>query len=149
MVGRPVSGTAPQWIAIVLFAMAYVFGARDNVGHFLADLRRGKFHFNIDLLMVVAAAGAAVLGEWAEGALLLFLFSLGHALEHYALGRARKAITALAELAPSRATVLRVESGLRREIEVLIGDVKPGDHVVVKPAERVPVDGTCSKAALA
>ncbi len=136
------SGTAPRWIAIVLFAMAYVFGARDNVGHFLADLKRGKFHFNIDLLMVVAAAGAAVLGEWAEGALLLFLFSLGHALEHYALGRARKAITALAELAPSRATVLRMESGLRREMEVLIGDVKPGDHVVVKPAERVPVDGT-------
>ncbi len=135
------SGTAPRWIATVLFAMAYVFGARDNVGHFLADLRRGKFHFNIDLLMVVAAAGAAVLGEWAEGALLLFLFSLGHALEHYALGRARKAITALAELAPSRATVLRMESGLRREMEVLIGEVKPGDHVVVKPAERVPVDG--------
>ena len=136
------SGAASRWVAIALFVMAYFFGARDNVGHFLADVRRGKFHFNIDLLMVVAAAGAAVLGEWAEGALLLFLFSLGHALEHYALGRARNAITALAELAPSRATVLRMESGGRREVEVLIAGVKPGDQVVVKPAERIPVDGT-------
>lgn len=131
-----------RWIAILLFLASYVFGARDNVGHFLADLRRGKFHFNIDLLMVVAAAGAAALGQWAEGALLLFLFSLGHALEHYALGRARHAITALAELAPSSATVVRNEQGVRREVAVAIAEVKPGDQVVVKPAERLPVDGT-------
>ena len=134
--------TEPRWMAIALFVASYVFGARDNVGHFLADLRRGKFHFNIDLLMVVAAAGAAALGEWAEGALLLFLFSLGHALEHYALGRARNAITALAELAPSRATVVRTENGEKHEVAVAIAEVKPGDQVVVKPAERVPVDGT-------
>jgi hypothetical protein len=55
--------------------------------------------FEIDTLMLVAAAGAAALGAWAEGALLLFLFSLGHALEHYAMGRAKKAIEALAKLA--------------------------------------------------
>ncbi len=134
--------TEPRWMAIALFVASYVFGARDNVGHFLADLRRGKFHFNIDLLMVVAASGAAALGEWAEGALLLFLFSLGHALEHYALGRARNAITALAELAPSRAMVVRTENGVKHEVAVAIAEVKPGDQVVVKPAERVPVDGT-------
>ncbi|MBX9856541.1 MAG: heavy metal translocating P-type ATPase [Gemmatimonadaceae bacterium] len=132
----------PRWIPITTYVLSYVFGARDNVGHFLGDLRRGKFHFNIDLLMVVAAAGAAVLGEWAEGALLLVLFSLGHALEHYALGRARSAITALAELAPSRATVLRAENGVQREVVVGIDLVRPGDVVIVKPAERVPVDGT-------
>lgn len=132
----------PRWIPITTYVLSYVFGARDNVGHFLGDLRRGKFHFNIDLLMVVVAAGAAVLGEWAEGALLLFLFSLGHALEHYALGRARSAITALAELAPSRATVLRADNGVRREVVVGIELVRPGDVVIVKPAERVPVDGT-------
>lgn len=51
--------------------------------------------FDIDVLMVIAALGAAVVGEWAEGSLLLFLFSLGHALEHYALGRARQAIQSL------------------------------------------------------
>ena len=45
----------PEWAAIVLFVISYFFGARDNVGHFLGDLRKGRFHFNIDLLMVVAA----------------------------------------------------------------------------------------------
>src|SRR3546814_12735742 len=63
--------------------------------------------FEIDTLMLVAAAGAAALGAWAEGALLLFLFSLGHALEHYAMGRAKKAIEALAKLEPDTATVRR------------------------------------------
>ncbi len=129
---------APAAVPIGFYVAAYVFGARDNVGHFLGDLRRGKFHFNIDLLMVVAAIGAAILGAWLEGALLLFLFSLGHALEHYALGRARNAIAALAELAPQTATVVR--DG--QEATVPIADVRPGDRVVVKPAERIPVDGT-------
>ncbi len=132
------TGRGDALIVLALFLGAYVFGARDNVGHFIADLRHGKFHFNIDLLMVVAALGAAALGEWAEGALLLFLFSLGHALESYAMGRARNAIKALAELAPQTALVLRAG----RDVTVPIGEVQPGDHVVVKPAERLPVDGT-------
>ena len=140
LVGR--AGVSLFHLPLLLYAAAYAFGARDNIGHFLNDLRKGHFHFDIDLLMVVAAAGAAILGQWVEGALLLFLFSLGHALEHYALGRARNAIKALAELAPSRGTVLRDVSGVRREIDVPIEDVHPGDHVVVKPAERIPVDGT-------
>ncbi|MFN8583163.1 MAG: heavy metal translocating P-type ATPase [Gemmatimonadaceae bacterium] len=124
-------------VALALYGGAYVFGARDNVGHFVGDLRKGRVRFNIDLLMVVAAAGAAVLGEWADGALLLFLFSLGHALEHYALGRARGAIKALAGLAPERATVLR--DG--REESVPVGQVRAGDRVVIRPAERIAVDG--------
>lgn len=132
----------PPAVPIALYLLSYLFGARDNVGHFLKDLRKGHFHFNIDLLMVVAAAGAAMLGQWVEGALLLFLFSLGHALEHYALGRARHAIQALAELAPSRALVLRDDAGVQREVEIPIEEVRPGDRVVVKPAGRIPVDGT-------
>ena len=124
-------------VSIGTYLVAYFYGARDNVSHAIRDLRRGRVRFNIDLLMVVAAMGAAALGSWAEGGLLLFLFSLGHALEHYALGRARHAISALAELSPQRATVVR--DGV--EADVAIEDVRPGDHVVVKPAERIPVDG--------
>jgi Cd2+/Zn2+-exporting ATPase len=135
LLGRSAGETAPVVVAIYLGA--YFFGARDNVGHLFADLRRGHFHFNIDLLMVVAAVGAATLGAWAEGALLLFLFSLGHALEHYALGRARGAIAALAELAPQSATVRR--DG--QDTTVPIDQVRPDDLVVVKPAERIAVDG--------
>lgn len=136
LVGRFTS--VAEAVPIGFYVAAYFFGARDNVGHFIGDLRRGKFHFNIDLLMVVAAIGAAILGEWVEGALLLFLFSLGHALEHYALGRARNAIASLAELAPQTAIVVR--DG--QESAIPIADVVPGDRVVVKPAERIPVDGT-------
>jgi Cd2+/Zn2+-exporting ATPase len=87
--------------------------------------------------MLVAAVGAAALGKWAEGALLLFLFSLGHSLEHYAMGRARKAIEALAELAPETATVRR--SGGTEEVPVAALQV--ADIVIVKPNERLPCDG--------
>jgi len=128
---------APTWAAIALFVAAYGFGARDNVSHLLTDIRGKHFHFNIDLLMVVAAVGAAILGQWAEGALLLFLFSLGHALEHYALGRARNAITALAELAPQTALIRR--DG--KDQVTPIAEVRPGDVAIVKPGERIAIDG--------
>ncbi len=134
-------GNVSARIPLALYIVSYAFGARDNIAHFVADLKKGKFHFNIDFLMVVAAIGAAILGQWVEGALLLFLFSLGHALEHYALGRARQAISALAELAPTRAVVIRDDDGVQRDVEVPIEQVRPGDLVVVKPAGRFPVDG--------
>ncbi len=93
--------------------------------------------FDIDTLMLVAAMGAAALGEWAEGALLLFLFSLGHALEHSAMDRARRAIEALAELAPKTALVRR--DGV--EVEVPVDELLRGDRVIVKPGQRLPADG--------
>ena len=127
-------------VAIAFYAGAYVFGGYDLVHHAWASLRKGGFRFDIDLLMLVAATGAAVLGEWAEGAFLLFLFSIAHAMEHYALDRARGAIRALGELAPRRARVKR--NG--REEEVPVEQVTPGTVVIVRPAERIPVDGTVS-----
>ena len=123
--------------ALASYVIAYVLGARSNVNHFIKDLRRGAMRFDIDLLMVVAAVGAAALGQWREGAFLLFLFSLGHAAEHYALGRARSAITALADLAPQEALV--VSGGQTRRVP--IADVRAGDAVLIKPGERVSVDG--------
>lgn len=127
----------PRPVAIAFYVGAYAFGAYDLASHAFGGLRRGRFSFDIDLLMLLAALGAAALGEWAEGAFLLFLFSLAHALEHYALGRARNAIRALADLAPSIARVLR--DG--RETEVPVEQVAVGEVVVVRPADRIPVDG--------
>ena len=128
---------ASESVAVSLYVAAYVFGGYDLVRHALHSLRRGRFSFDIDLLMLLAAAGAAVLGEWAEGAFLLFLFSSAHALEHYALGRARDSIKALANLAPAMARVER--DGATQEVPV--ADVQIGDRVLVQPAERIPVDG--------
>jgi Zn2+/Cd2+-exporting ATPase len=127
----------PRPAAIALYVSAYAFGGYDVVRHWLATLRGGRVALDIGLLMVLAALGAAALGEWAEGALLLFLFSLAHALEHYALGRARNAIRSLADLAPATARVLR--GG--RELDVPVDRVLRGEVVVVRPAERIPVDG--------
>lgn len=125
----------PNAVSLGLYWAAYVsagyFTARDAV----QSLRVKRF--DIDTLMLVAAAGAAALGEWAEGALLLFLFSLGHALEHRAMDRARRAIEALAELAPKTALVQR--DGV--EIEVPVETLLRGDRVVVKPGQRLPADG--------
>ena len=120
---------------IPVYALAYFFGGYDAFMHMISSLRRKKF--DIDFLMLVAATGAAVLGAWAEGALLLFLFSLGHALEHYAMGRARKAIRALSELAPTVARIKTKEG----EKEIAVEELKPGDLLVVRPSERFPSDG--------
>ncbi len=92
--------------------------------------------FDIDQLMLIAAIGAAFIGHWSDAALLLVLFSLGHALEGYAMNRARNAIEALGELAP--ATARRKEDPT---LEVPVGDLVVGDVVVVRPNERLPADG--------
>jgi Cd2+/Zn2+-exporting ATPase len=125
----------PAWLSIACYLVAYFFGGFYTLREAIDNLRLRKFE--IDTLMLVAAAGAAALGALAEGALLLFLFSLGHALEHYAMGRAKQAIEALAELAPRTATVRR--DGETREVPV--EDLGIGDAVVVRPNERLPADG--------
>lgn len=127
----------PHLAAVALYLVSYGFGAFALVSHTIKKLRRGRFNFDIDLLMLLAAIGAAAIGAWVEGAFLLFLFSLAHALEHYALGRARNAIKALADLAPPMARVLR--DGTEREVPV--GEVVVGEIVVVRPGDRIAVDG--------
>ena len=125
----------PRWIPITTLIVSYFFGGYFTVKEAVEKIRSGKFE--IDFLMLIAAAGAAALGAWVEGALLLFLFSIGHALEGYAMGRAKRAIEALSELAPRTARVRR--DG--QETEVLVEELRVGDVVVVKPDERIPADG--------
>ncbi len=135
LAGWLLSTRAAEAVSLTLYGLAYFFGGFFTLKEAFENLRRRRFE--IDTLMLVAAAGAAALGEWAEGALLLVLFSLGHALEHYAMGRARRAIEALAELAPERATRKRGD-----DVEdVAVGDLQLGDIVLVRPNERLPADG--------
>lgn len=126
---------ATPWLPWSLYLVAYVFGGYFTFREAIENIRAGRFE--IDFLMLVAAIGAATLGEWAEGALLLFLFSLGHALEQYAMGRAKRAIEALAELAPPTALVRR--DG--KTLEVPAEDLRLNDIVIVKPDQRIPADG--------
>jgi Zn2+/Cd2+-exporting ATPase len=92
---------------------------------------------DIDFLMFVAAAGAIAIGELADAALLLTLFCLGHTLEGYAMTRARAAIAALGELAPTRAR--RRVAGEVEDVEA--DELRAGDVVLVRPDERIPADG--------
>jgi Cd2+/Zn2+-exporting ATPase len=123
--------------AVASYLVAYALGAYDILRLGFRNLVQGRFAFDIDLLMLLAAAGAAVLGEWVEGAFLLFLFSLANALEGYALDRARNAIKALGELAPAMARVVR--GGVEQMVPV--EEVPLGSMVLVRPGERLPVDG--------
>ncbi len=127
----------PRGVVVTLYILSYFLGSIEILSHGVNNLRSGKFSFNIDLLMLLAAAGAAAIGAWAEGGFLLFLFSFAHAMENYAMGRARDAIKALSNLTPSMAHVLR--DG--RENKVPVEEVNVGEIVVVRPGERLPVDG--------
>ncbi|MGK7867689.1 heavy metal translocating P-type ATPase [Falsiroseomonas sp. E2-1-a20] len=125
----------PAWLPVALYVGAYGFGGYFALRQAIDTLRLGRFE--IDTLMLVAAAGAAALDKWAEGALLLFLFSMGHALEHYAMGRARRAIEALAHLAPP--TAERRSDGAVQEVPV--AELVIGDTIIVRPNTRIPADG--------
>jgi len=115
---------------MVSVAFTGVFVARDSWLSLRARV------FDIDQLMLVAAVGAASIGHWSDSALLLVLFSLGHALEGYAMNRARNAIEALGELAP--ATARRRDDPNN---EIPIEQLVVGDIVMVRPNERLPADG--------
>ncbi|MGM0668140.1 MAG: HAD-IC family P-type ATPase [Gemmatimonadota bacterium] len=122
-------------VALVFYALAYLAGGWKATWEALRALNRGKLE--VDLLMVTAAAGAAFLGHWAEGAILLFLFSLGNTLEAFAFGRTRRSIRGLMELRPESASLVREEGEEKVSIQALI----PGQLVRVRPGERLPVDG--------
>jgi len=125
----------PPTVSLGLFIGAYATGGWFALRDAWQSLRQGRF--DIDTLMIVAAGGADALGAWAEGALLLFLFSLGHALEHRAMDRARRAIEALAELAP-RTVLVQRDGG---EVEVPVEELQRDDRIIVKPGQRIPADG--------
>jgi Cd2+/Zn2+-exporting ATPase len=129
----------PVTLSTGFYLGAYLLGGWDTTRHAFHALREG--HFDTDLLMVLAALGAAVLGEFADGGLLLFLFSLGDALEDRALGRARKSVEALGELTPKTALVRREGE----EVEVPVESLRLDEQAIVRPGVRIPVDGVILK----
>jgi len=126
-------------LSTTLYIIAALFGGVFTFFSAGKGLLKGRFE--IDFLMLFAAIGAATLGKWGESALLLFLFSLGHALEHYAMKRARKSISALSDLAPPIA-LLKQNGELK---EVHIETLKVGDIIVVKPNTKIAADGVVIK----
>ena len=125
----------PFYVSLIFYIICYFFGGYYTAIEAYHGIRNKKF--DIDFLMLVAALGAAALNEWAEGGLLLFLFSIGHSLEHYAMDRAKKSIEALADLAPKTA-LLKINNDYQ---EVPIEKLQPGDTILIKPNSKIAADG--------
>ncbi len=124
------------WLVVLLFAAAIVLGGYRIVRAGVAALLARRVDMNV--LMTVSVAGAIVLGEWSEGALVVVLFAIGTTLQAITFDRTRGAIRALLNLAPQESRVIR--DGI--EMSVAVSSLVPDDIVRVRPGERLPADGT-------
>ncbi|MBN3957649.1 heavy metal translocating P-type ATPase [Nostoc sp. NMS8] len=129
--------------AFLLLPAAYVIGGYESAREGLTTLFKEK-ELDVDLLMIVAAIGAASLGLWRreyhliiDGAILILIFAISGALEGYAMARTERSIRSLMSLTPDTARVLLQG----REEEIPISQLKVGDEIVVKPGELIPTDG--------
>ncbi len=125
----------PQSLTLALNLLAYVSGGLYGAKSALESLLVGKI--DVDLLMILAALGAAIIGQWHEGAVLLFLFSLSNVLQDFAIGRSRRAIRNLFADYPEVATVKRGD----KTMQVQLSAIRIGDIVLIEPGERIPIDG--------
>ncbi|GAA5520209.1 cadmium-translocating P-type ATPase [Aliifodinibius salicampi] len=130
------TGWLQEQTTIVFYILAYLSGGYAGTVESIKALM--KFNINVDVLMILAALGAATIGEWMEGAILLFLFSLSNTLQDYALGKSRREIKSLMKLRPDEALVRNPDgSEIKRPVE----DLSKGDIIIVRPGERIPIDG--------
>jgi len=124
-----------EGILLLLNVTSYIAGGLFGAKSAIESLREGEI--DVDMLMVLAALGAAVVGQWHEGAILLFLFSLSNVLQDYAIGRSRQAIQSLFKLYPEEAKVKRGDT----IVTLKISEIELGDTILIEPGERIPVDG--------
>jgi Cd2+/Zn2+-exporting ATPase len=128
------AGASPM-VQHTLYAAAIIVGALYVIRGGLVALRGGSVDMNV--LMSIAIIGAAAIGQWEEGAAVVFLFSLGNTLESLVMQRTRRAIGALLQLAPAQAVVQRDGE----ELVIAPDELVPGDTLVVRPGERIVTDG--------
>jgi Cd2+/Zn2+-exporting ATPase len=124
------------YISLVFYLIAFCIGgyakAKEGIQATIAEKE-----LNVEMLMIFAAIGSASIGYWAEGAILIFIFSLSGALETYTLNKSQKEISSLLELQPEEA--LRISGG--KEERVTVAQLRIGDLILVKPGERIAADG--------
>jgi Cd2+/Zn2+-exporting ATPase len=135
-------GAAP-WLVNALFAVTVIVSGYGFARAGLLAARSGRADMN--LLMTVAAIGAAALGDWGEAATVVLLFAFGGTLQAFTLEKTRGAIRALMDLSPATATVRRPDRAgglpVMREMRLPVEEVLPGETVLVGPGERLPLDG--------
>ncbi|MFH1553428.1 cadmium-translocating P-type ATPase [Xanthobacter autotrophicus] len=133
--GEHALGSTPL-ASIVLYTLAVLCAVRYVAPK--AWLAARRLRPDMNLLMVIAVVGAIGIGAWFEAATVSFFFALALALEAWSLGRARRAVAALMELAPASARV-RLEDGTERDVPA--AEVRVGSHIIIRPGDKVPLDG--------
>ncbi|MGN7388696.1 heavy metal translocating P-type ATPase [Sporosarcina sp. SAFN-015] len=128
-------------LSISLYIIAFLIGgfakAKEGIEETIADKQ-----LNVEMLMVFAAIGSAVIGYWAEGAILIFIFAISGALETYTLNKSHKEISALMELQPEEAWLIQEDGST---VSIPTSSLSVGARILVKPGERIPVDGVVIK----
>ncbi|MED4400534.1 heavy metal translocating P-type ATPase [Metabacillus fastidiosus] len=124
---------------ILLFAVSILIGGLSIFKEGFKNLL--KLQFDIKTLMTIAIIGAAIIGEWSEGAVVVFLFALSEALESYSMDKARQSIRSLMDIAPKKALVRRNE----KEMELDVEDIELGDILIIKPGQKLAMDGEVVK----
>ncbi|MGE7999078.1 heavy metal translocating P-type ATPase [Lysinibacillus sp. NPDC093190] len=127
--------------SIILYIVAFCVGGFAKAKEGIEETIENK-ELNVELLMVLAAVGSAAIGYWTEGAILIFIFAVSGALETYAMNKSHREISALMNLQPEEAWLVR---GNFEPMKVSVSTLQIGDHLLVKPGERVPADGVIFK----
>lgn len=135
-------GSIPHSLFVILHLAAFVIGgfakAKEGIEDTIADKE-----LNVELLMILAAIGSAVIGYWTEGAVLIFIFALSGALETYTLNKSNKEISSLMDLQPEHATLIK--DG--KEQIIPASELSVDDIILVRASERIPADGTIIRGA--
>ncbi|WP_419156343.1 heavy metal translocating P-type ATPase [Rossellomorea sp. BNER] len=127
-------------LSIISYLLAFVIGGYAKAKEGIEETIENK-ELNVEMLMIFAAVGSAIIGYWTEGAILIFIFAVSGALETYTLNKSQKEISSLMELQPEEA--LRVSNG--GEERVHVSKLAVNDFILIKPGERVPSDGEIVK----
>lgn len=127
--------------SVILYIIAFLIGGFAKAKEGIEETIKNK-ELNVEMLMVFAAIGSGIIGYWAEGAILIFIFAVSGALETYTMNKSHKEISALMELQPEEAWIVD-EAG--NETKVSIDNLQVGSIILVKPGERIPVDGVITR----
>ena len=125
-----------QSLSVAAFLSAFVIGGFFKAKEGIENTIKDK-DLNVEMLMIFAAIGSAIIGYWMEGALLIFIFAVSGALESYTTSKSKKELNALMSVVPEEATLL--ENGVEKVVPVKL--LKVGNRILVKPGERIPADG--------
>lgn len=129
-----------EYILPVLYFVPYIIAGYDVIGGFFRKILRGKV-FDEDFLMTIATFGALIVGEYPESVFVMVFFQTGELFQSVAVGKSRKSISALMELCPDEAVVIR--NG--EEETVFPEEVEAGEVIIVRPGEKIPLDGVINE----